>query len=84
MYNVSWGYWIMASTHQDHNEPQCTTAPAWFGYTETAEANLFSYWQNDLGRPGWRDQQSWYNQQYSDHGNHYVRNNGLTSIFWVD
>lgn len=83
MYNTAWGYWIKASTHQDHNEPQCTTAPSWFGYTERAEGNLFAYWTNNLGRPGWRDQQYWYNTQNNDQGNHYVRSNGYASVFWV-
>jgi hypothetical protein len=83
MYNSSWGYWILASTHQDHNEPQCTSNPAWFGYTETAEDNVFSYWTNNLGRPATNDQQYWNNAQNDDQGSHYVRSNGYTSVFWV-
>jgi hypothetical protein len=83
MYNTSWGYWIIASAHQDHNEPQCTTAASWFGYTETAEGNLYNYWTGNLGRPGWRNQQFWYNAQNNDQGNHYVRSNGYASVFWV-
>jgi hypothetical protein len=83
MYNSAWGYWILASDHQDHNEPQCTDNPAWFGYTETEEANVYNYWVNDLGRPATHNQQFWYNQQNDDQGSHYVRSNGYTSVFWV-
>jgi hypothetical protein len=83
MYNTAWGYWLIGSAHQDHNEPQCTTASSWFGYNETAEHNLFTYWTNNLGRPGWEDQQSWSNYQYNDQGNHYVRSDGRASVFWV-
>jgi len=82
-YNTAWGYWIIASAHQDLREPQCVNSGAWFGYTETAEANVFNYWTNNLGRPAWRNQQNWHNAQNNDQGNHSVRSNGYASIFWV-
>ena len=37
MYNLDWGYWVFGTDHYDIEE--CPGgAPAWFGYSETAEA----------------------------------------------
>jgi hypothetical protein len=80
MYNTAWGYWIVASTHQDHHE--CGTG-TWSGNNETAEVNLYNYWVNSLHRPAYYDEQNFFNYQYNNEGADPVRNDGWASAFWV-
>jgi hypothetical protein len=62
MYNVDWGYYVIATTHYDwyENEPGYT---AFFGYSETAEQELVSITVNK-GYDVWYDHLNLYNYEY--------------------
>lgn len=83
MYNLYWRYYVIASTHKDMNEPECTAGlPTSYGYNEDAEYLAYLIW-GWLGHYGVYDQQSWANAQNGDYGVHHLRNDGSATTLEV-
>jgi hypothetical protein len=76
MYNPTFGYYLIGTTHYDHHE----LCGGWFDDsegTETSLANLFSGKGYIVSRNwGW-----WYNQEIWNDGSHHWNNNGYASYF---
>jgi hypothetical protein len=82
MYNLDWGYWVFGSDHYDLEE--CPGgAPAWFGYSETAEGWITWRWRQN-GRTAFDDWSWFYNPEpYRVEGDHIWENNGYASALHV-
>jgi hypothetical protein len=83
MYNVGWGYYVFASTHQDRDEA-CPFVSAKAGWSETAEDYVVNFAINSIG---WSASHDWanffnYNQSGWQHNTHYLQSNGCGS--WVN
>jgi hypothetical protein len=83
LYNLDRGYWVFGSTHWDINECSLTSA-ATFGYSEDAENQLVSAWNNRTSWPATNDWASFFNYEpFRVQGDHVWDNNGLASLFYV-
>jgi hypothetical protein len=82
MYNLDWGYWVFGSDHYDIEE--CPGgAPAWFGYSETAEGWITWRWRQN-GRAAFDDWSWFFNPEpYRVEGDHIWENNGYASALHV-
>lgn len=78
-YNVSWGYYVIGSTHYDLDE--CSLNPR-FGWSETAES-WFAQIARDKGYTVFEDWSSWANPEPDRwEGNHFWQNDGnATAVF---
>ena len=78
LYNLGWGYYILGTSHIDHNE--CGLG-RWFGKTETAEAYIAGRARTAFGSGNVvEDWSSFANSEpYREEGNHIWQNNGLAT-----
>ena len=80
LYNMSWGYYVLGTSHIDHHE--CWTG-TWFGRSEVAEGRIAA----DAAGIGWAvysDWAYWYNAEpYRAEGNHIWENDGYTTYIGV-
>lgn len=77
LYNVSWGYYVLGSTHKDWQE--CWPFPSHFGWSEETEGMFVNYALN-RGYSGSHDWGNFYNYEAPRwEGNHYWDNNGFAS-----
>jgi hypothetical protein len=82
LYNISWGYYVPASLHQDHAE--CGTG-TWYGYSETETWNLYQWYANTYGSSN----ANYYGlngnnyEGYRAEGNHIWESDGWVSTFWT-
>lgn len=80
LYNVSWGYYVLGSTHKDWQE--CWFGSQ-FGWSEETEGIFVNYALN-RGYWGQHDWASFYNYEAPRwEGNHYWDNNGMASHIYV-
>jgi hypothetical protein len=77
-YNASWGYFVIATSHIDHNE--LCFPHGWSGKSETAE-KYFAFWVSYVGIGAvWTDALRMYNTlRTSNVGGHYWENNGMAT-----
>lgn len=90
-WNRSWGYYVIASSHFDHNE--CWINGEWFGHSEIVEGVISRYassaWGSRAVYPNYLDTHSFMmaagrNGYYAyAEGNHIWENNGLATIIRV-
>jgi hypothetical protein len=86
MYNTKWGFWIVASTHTDRNEPLCFPfygVGASYGNNDKAQAFLYDIWVRVLHKVGFSNYYDFYNAQSADFGNHHLRSDGLADLLKV-
>lgn len=80
LYNVSWGYYVLASTHKDWQE--CWFGSE-FGWSEETE-DIFADFLDEEGYTVFEDWNYWYNYEGSRwEGNHYWSNNGYATAVYV-
>ncbi len=76
MYNVSWGYWVFATSHIDHNE--CGFG-SYSGYSDKTENYVATQFAN-AGYPVARNWASFYNYEpYRVQGSHVWSNDGYAT-----
>jgi hypothetical protein len=81
-YNIEWGYYVLATSHQDHNE--CGPVGRWFGKSELAENYITSDARAIYGNGAVAD--DLFNvhnyQPYREEGNHIWDNDKwMTTVF---
>jgi hypothetical protein len=83
LYNTSWGYYVLGTAHQDHNE--CSRIGRWSGRSELAEKFVGGIsreaWGN--GAPAFDRIQMGNQEPYRREGNHIWQNNGLATAINV-
>lgn len=80
LFNTSWGFYVIGSTHYDVNE--CGFGAS-FGWSETAEGWLTHYWR---ANGGWaQDDWRWFGnpEPVRTQGNHIWQNDGRASRLYV-
>lgn len=76
MYNTTWGFYVFATSHTDHNE--CYPFDRYFGYSEAAEKHV-ALWARDIYGPSRvdADRRDFGNTEpFRREGNHIWSNNG--------
>jgi hypothetical protein len=83
LYNTSWGYYVLGTAHQDHNE--CSRIGRWSGHSELAEKFVGGIsreiWGN--GAPAFDRIQMGNQEPYRRESNHIWQNNGLATAIRV-
>jgi len=83
-YNPTWGYFVLATTHFDHNE--CWLWGGWSGMTEDAEEKISTDIMNVHEVHGWtisRDLLNLFNAESGRRGSHRKQNDGLATIIRI-
>jgi hypothetical protein len=82
LYNAAWGYYVIGTSHIDHNE--CGFG-AWFGKSETAEGYIASRARSAFGSSNVAEDWSSFanSEPYREEGNHIWQNNGLATAVRV-
>ena len=80
LYNTSWGFYVLGTTHTDHNE--CGLNP-WHGESEDTEG-LIADRASDRGYTVFEDWGNFYNaESWRREGNHIVENDGYATAVYV-
>ena len=80
MYNRSWGFYIIGTSHIDHNE--CWPRDRWYGRTEDAEGRITLYARDVFGPSRVHRDHVWFrnDEPFRREGNHIWKNNGYATF----
>lgn len=82
LYNIQWGYYVLATTHIDHNEALGCPG-TWSGESELAEEH-FAQLSRNIQLWVWEDWWSFFNfEAPHQEGDHKVNNNGMQTLVHI-